>query len=65
MILYRKAQDHKQPKADRITSKWRVSIYGPCLVEMGQTCGGPFQADKIRDHTRDHHIRVEDQGLFQ
>lgn len=25
---------------------------------MGQTCGGPFQADKIRYHIRDHHIRV-------
>lgn len=39
----------EQPKADRIISRWRVSQDGPYLVEMGQTCGGPFQADKIGD----------------
>lgn len=39
MILYRRTQDHKQSEADRIISRWRVSLYGPYLVEMGQTCG--------------------------
>lgn len=56
MILYRKKQDHKQPKADRITSRWRVSLYGPYLVEMGQALlGGQDQRPY-----KDIRVRVKD-----